>query len=257
MDKSAYPFEPMSALQIRERAHSLWLEYIREVGPEYVLKNGVSFDEVFDAVIYPHYEITLIKDYDLGADDFGDPILGQFMPKENTALVSSRLFQTRDPRRVFTEWHEVAGHGVLHGPFLRKNARKFRTLNSTEKSMNRIENTFELQANTFAANIAAPLNFVYCMWVKLFGMWRKIRYIGPGYYDLCLTSGTKLHCYIGSRSELAGKIADLMRPYFGGLSNQSLSYQVQRVCIENAANNNYECEFAPTLGEVLSEGNGS
>jgi hypothetical protein len=245
----------MSELQIRERAHSLWLEYIREVGPEYVLKKGNSFDDVYDAVIYPHYEVTLIKDDDLGVDDFGDPILGQFLPKENTALVTSRLFEKRDPRRVFTEWHEVAGHGVLHGPFLRKNARKYRTLNSTEKSMNLIENTFEVQANTFAANIAAPLNFVYCIWVKLFGMWREIRYAGPGYYDLCLTSGTNLRCYIGSVSDLAWRITDLMKHYFGGLSNQSLSYQVQRVCIEYTVNNNYKCEFAPTLGEVLAEGN--
>jgi hypothetical protein len=177
------------------------------------------------------------------------------LPKDNTALVASKLFETRDPRRVFTKWHEVAGHGVLHGPFLRKNARKNQRLNSTEKSMNLIENTFEWQANTFAANVAAPLNFVYCIWAKAFGMWRKIRYTGPGYYNLCLTSGTNLRFYIGSVSELAWRITDLMKHYFGGLSNQSLSYQVQRVCIEYTVNNNYKCEFAPTLGEVLAEGN--
>ena len=247
--------EPMSKRQILEKAHQFWLEYIREVGPEYVLNRGVDFDEVYDAVIYPHYEIILVKDEDLGLDDLGDPILGRFIPKENTALVDNKLFKTRDPRTVFTEWHEVTGHGVLQGEFLRKTESNNQKLYSTEKSMNLIENTFEWQANTFAANIAAPLNFVYCVWVKMFGMWRKMRYTGPGYYNLSLLNGTNLRFYIGSASELARRIAGLMKRYFGGLSIESLSYQVQRAAIENISTVTYKCGFAPTIGEILAEAN--
>lgn len=248
--------EPMSEQGIRERAFNVWLEYVNEVGVEYVFNHGSSFDEMYDAVIYPKYEVICDKSKDLGVDDEGVPILGKFLPKENVALVDRKLFATADPRRIFTQYHETAGHGILHGPYLRKNAHKYPTLFSTEKSVGlskngfdwRQMNTFEWQANAFAANLAAPLNFVYCVWVKMFGTWRKMRYTGPGYYNLCLVTGTNLRLYIGSVSELAWRIAGLMKHYFGGLSSQSLSYQVQRVAIEDVFRTNYECEFGQLWG---------
>ena len=225
--------EPMSKLQILEKAHQFWLEYIREVGPEHVLNCGISFDEVFDAVIYPHYEITLVKDEDLGVDDFGDPILGRFLPKENTALVAKNLFESRDYRQVFTEWHEVAGHGVLQGEFLRKNASTNHRLFTTAKSMNQIENAFEQQANTFAANVAAPLNYVRCILIKVFGMEQKIRYCGPCKYSLCYNNHNS-SVYASSPSELAWKIAKKIQHYFWGLSAESLAYQVLDVAIDHS-----------------------
>lgn len=255
--------EPMSEQEIRERAFKVWLEYVNEVGVEYVLNHGVSFDGMYEAVIYPKYEVICDKSEDLGVDNKGVPILGKFLPRENVALVDRKLFDTADPRRIFTQYHETAGHGILHGPYLRKNAHKYPKMYSTEKSVGLSKNGFdwgqmntvEWQANTFAANVASPLNFVYCVWVKMFGMWRKMRYTGPGYYSLCTVTGTNLHFYIGSVSELAWRIADLMKRYFGGLSSQSLSYQVQRVAIENMVRTNYKCEFAPTIGEILAEKN--
>ena len=86
---------------------------------------------------------------------------GWHIAKENTALVDSKLLKARDPRTAFTQWHETAGHGVLQGDFLRKIAGKYPKLNMTEKSMNLIKNAFERQANTFAANVAAPRNYVW------------------------------------------------------------------------------------------------
>lgn len=245
--------EPMSKLQILGKAHQLWLEYVREVGPEHVLNCGVDFDEVYDAVIYPKYEITLVKNEDLGKDDFGDPILGRFIPKENVALVDNKLFETRDPRAVFTEWHETTGHGILQGGFLRKNAQKYQKLFTTEKSMNLIENTFEQQANIFAANVAAPLRYVECMFIKLFGARRKIRYCGPGKYSLCYNNNNWF-VYVSSPIELAWKIAKRMKHYFWGLSAESLSYQVLEVAIDT---NGYDRgklwgqKYASTVGDMI------
>lgn len=222
---------PMSKNHILGKTHQLWLEYLRVVGPEHVLSCGIDFDEVYDAVIYPHYEIILDKNEDLGFDDFGDPILGRFIPKDNAALINKRLFETRDPRTVFTEWHEVTGHGILHGDFLRKNAQKYQKLFTTEKGMNLIENTFEWQARTFAANAAAPRIYVWCMFIKLFGMRRKIKYQGARRYSLIFNNNTWF-VYVSSPLELARKIAKRMKHYFWGLSTESIAYQVLEVAID-------------------------
>lgn len=224
--------EPMSKSQILEKAHQFFQAYLREVGEDHVLKHGINFDEVYDALIYPCYEVILVRDQDLGVDDSGERILGQFLPKENTALIDKKLYACKDPRQVFTQWHEVAGHGVLHGKFLRKKENRDCRLYSTQTSMNQFENAFEWQANTFAANVAAPLNYVRCIFTKLFGTKKRIRYYGPGRYDLYCNNEDR-RVYVDSVSELAKAIAKQMQQFFGGLSIQSLSYQVQQVAIDN------------------------
>lgn len=125
------PIKPMSKQQIREGAFDLWREFVAEVGAEHLLRHGVDFDEFYDAVLYPKHEITLVRDVDLGVDDDGIPIFGKYLPKENTAFVDQKLFESKDPRTVFTEIHESIGHGVLHGPFLRENAKKYPELYTT------------------------------------------------------------------------------------------------------------------------------
>ncbi len=231
--------EPMSESMILNRAHSFWLDVVSEFGAEYLLNKGIDFDEIYDAVIYPKFEIVLCKDEDLGVDDDGTPILGKFLSKENTALVDKKLFDTHDARRVFTQVHEVAGHGILHGSYLRKIASKFPILYSTERTVGldknafdwRSFNTFEWQANTFAANIIAPKNFVYCIYAKLFGTRRKIRYCGPGRYSL-IFNDIFWPVYVCSPLNLAWKIAKRIRHYFWGLSIESLAYQVLEVAID-------------------------
>ena len=242
--------EPMSKLQIQEKAHRFWLEYVREVGPEHVLSHGVDFDEMYDSVIYPRYEITFVKDEDLGVDDFGEPILGRFIPKDNTALVDKKLYEIRDPRTVFTEWHEVVGHGILQGPFLRKNARENPRLFTTPKGISLLENTFntfEWQANVFAANVAAPKSYVYCIYAKLFGSQRKIKYCGPRRYSL-IFNNIFWPVYAGSPLNLAWKIAKRIRHYFWGLSIETIAYQVLDVIIDQNGYN--RGEFWPS-GQLM------
>jgi hypothetical protein len=243
--------QPMSEEGILNRAHGFWIDIISEFGADYLLNVGIEFDEVYEAIIYPEFEVYLEKNVNLGVDDFGEQILGRYIPKDNTALLDKKLFDTRDPRRVFTEWHEVAGHGVLQGVFLRKNAIKYDKLYTTDKSMKFIENSFERQANTFAANIAAPRSYVWCVFRKLFGSRRKIKYCGPGKYSLCFNDNTWF-VSVSSPFELAWTIAKRIQHYFWGLSAEVIAYQLLEVAIDN---NGYSrgsfsgCKFLPALGD--------
>lgn len=236
------PVKPMSKQQIRQEAFGLWLEFVAEVGAEYLLKHGVNFDEFYDAVLYPKYEINLVKDVDLGIDDDGTPIFGKYLPGENTAFVDRKLFETEDSRKVFTEIHETIGHGVLQGPFLRENALKYPKLYTTEDGIGFTDkkigfdwkqmNTFECQANAFAVNAIAPRNYVWCLYRMLFEMARKIRYCGPCSYTL-VCNKTPCRVYVRSPLQLAWVIAKRIQPYFWGLSAQSLAYQVLAVAVDS------------------------
>ena len=246
----------MSKNQIVAQADELWEEYVREVGWRYVVENGIKFDDVYEALIYPKYEIILEKNEYLGVDDFGDPILGQFIPKEKTALISKQLFESNDPRVVFTEWHEVCGHGILHGSLLRKSANRLLKLNTTQKAIDDFfkyfESRFEWQANVYAANIGAPKILVACMYIKLFNMKHRFLYRGADHYTLHFC-GRDFRFYIGSLQELGWQIGRLMKHRFGGLSAECLSYQVLDAVIDSKVENKSanECDFVNRVGNVI------
>ena len=102
--------KPMSEQMIREKALGLFWDYVREVGEGYILRYGINFDDMYDAIIYPRYEISLDTKIDLGYDENDEEILGQFIPEDNIARISERLIINNDPRRIFTTVHEVVGH---------------------------------------------------------------------------------------------------------------------------------------------------
>ncbi len=232
------PVRPMSKESIRGEAHELWVEFVNLVGPDHVLRYGVNFDEMYEALIYPRYEIELDRNQSLGEDDSGVPVLGEFLPVHNAALIDRRLFETNDRRLIFTTIHEVIGHGILHGPFLRKHAKKFPRLLSTVDSTGQTKhgfdlrqmNTFEWQANAFAANVVAPRTYIWCLWIKLFGTDRLLTYRGPGEYFLSYM-GKPRSFYVNTPYHLAWVIAKKMRYYFWGLSTQCIAYQVAAAVI--------------------------
>lgn len=232
------PPEPMSEKMILERTHSFWLDVVREFGADHLLHTGTNFDEVYEAIIYPKHEIILEKNQYLGVDDLGSPILGMYLPKENVAIVDKGLIDSQDSRTCFVEWHEVCGHGVFQGQHLRKVARGGDRLHSTPESMFG-EIALERQANKYAANVAAPLNFVYAIYAKTFGIRHKIRFCGPRKYSLSV-NGQHWPVYAGSPLALARIIAKRIRYYFGGLSIEALSYQVLRVAIDQNGYNQGE-----------------
>jgi len=257
------PVKPMSMQQIWDESFDLWLQFVAEVGKDHLFRHGTNFDEYYDALLYPKYEITLERDVDLGVDDDGIQIFGKYLPKDNTALVDRKLFQTKDPRKVFIEIHEVIGHGVLHGPFLRENASKYPKLYTTKEGIGLEDkgtsfnwkqmNTFEWQASAFAVNAFAPRNFVWCMYRKIFEVDRKIKFRGADSYILVCNNKPR-RVFVRSPLQLAWVIARQIQPYFWGLSAQSLAYQVLEVAVDS---NGYpqgdlsEWGSAVRIGEII------
>ena len=152
---------PASRNDIVNEAHDVFLEYVKAYGTEHILTHGINFHEIYDAVIYPRVEVQLDMTRYLGQDEDGDLILGQFDPYKNIAYINKQLIDDNDPRLIFTIFHETGGHGVFHGPYLRRHKRNHPTLNTTASTIIHEEMMpFERQANSFASNLAAPIPFI-------------------------------------------------------------------------------------------------
>ena len=93
--------------------------FAKSIEPELALVS-TSFDAIYSEIIYPMYEIEIkeiaISDLMKKAPKF----LGEYDPFENTAYIDRIINEdSDDPRRAFTLWHEVGGHGILQGDWLR------------------------------------------------------------------------------------------------------------------------------------------
>lgn len=216
---------------ITAAADRLIKRYIEFVGSNRVHRIGISFDEVYETVIYPEFEIELVEDRDLGFTEGGKKILGAFDVFANRAYIDASLsIGTGDPRRAWTCWHEVGGHGILHGRFLRDSsdsAMADRRLVTTADSLGPgAIQTLERQANFFAANASAPKWLVQHMMVETFRLDRPFRYIGPGFYDFEVR-GSYVKREASSFEEFCCIIARWIRHRFWGLSVQSLGFRVK------------------------------
>ena len=117
---------PFSEGRIIRTAEELMRAYVRETDPDPAFFT-TNFDHVYENYIYPKFEIALEEDCDLGYDERGEKILGTYDFQTNTAYIDACLGpRNRDPRRVFTCWHEVGGHGILQGEWLRRELARFR-----------------------------------------------------------------------------------------------------------------------------------
>lgn len=224
--------QPLSKSKIIEKARRLSDKYFRVCGLPTPLM-AISFDAVYEQVIYPDYGISLEESEDLGYDDRGEKILGKFDPIANTAFIDVSL-HAKDPRRPFTCWHEVGGHGVLQGDWLRRQMMKHRQPSSvvtTAASLD-LETTsiLEWQANLFAASAAAPRKLLYFAIDDVLNLTRKIRYVGPSDYTLSIR-GTIRRYSVSSLNDLCRVIGQHIKWRFGNLSIEALSYQIERLPI--------------------------
>jgi hypothetical protein len=192
----------------------------------------MSFDVAYEHVIYPDYGLELEEDTNLGFDEFGEKVLGLFDPRANRAYIDICLHPREgDPRRAFTCWHELAGHGILHGPWVRREIERLGStmaIQVTELSIRPdTTNVLERQANLFAAHAAAPTWLVVHAIRKRFGYLphNRLTYTGPGQYSFTLDRGTRLHV-VKSFQEFCTRTAYYIKPFFGGLSVEALSYRV-------------------------------
>lgn len=215
---------------IIDGARRLMARYEGIVGRDYVLHHGLHFDDFYEKLIYPEFRVDLYEDEDLGDDANGVKLLGRYDVKRNTAHLDRIISrEADDPRRTFTCWHEVAGHGVLQGNWLRdqlgrEGSSEF--VEVTEYSISpATERTLEWQANLFAAHLAAPDWLVNYAMHTTFKPKRPFPFFEPGIYWLDV-HGLRLRKYIVDAGDLCGWIGSKISGFFGGLSAEAVGYRV-------------------------------
>lgn len=215
---------PFSNEEIVSRAESLIDEYAGVLGGRRELvKYGLQFERAYEELIYPNYGIALDEEENLGVDEAGQKILGFFEPWSNKAYIDVSLRD--DPRRTFTLWHEVGGHGVLQGDWLRTQMKRRVVTTEQDLSPDTL-NALERQANLFAAHAAAPTWLVNALIVKVLRPTKLFLYFGPCTYWL-ETNGCSRCYHVFSFDDLCQTIAWQMQPYFGRLSKEALGYRVR------------------------------
>jgi hypothetical protein len=210
------------------------------IRPHYLIANttrthyrallGMSFDRFYESVIYPDYGIVLEEGCDLGFDADGSKILGQFEPASNKVYIDASLNRSlQDPRRTFTLYHEVAGHGVLQGEWLRAEFGRVSMTGkiTTTEAMLDLEtvNVLERQANLFAAHVAAP------RWLLNHTMRTRLQLCCPvgfqGRAEYCVDVAGRTSFYFADTfDDVCRRLAWSIQPYFGGLSVEALSYRI-------------------------------
>jgi hypothetical protein len=203
-------------------------EFEDRVGRDYIEKHGQRFEDVYEKLLYPKFGIGLSEGHDLGTDEAGKKILGVYKIHADVAQIDSVLDASLDdPRRVFTLYHEVAGHGALQGKWLRTHLREFDLLEVTDVSISAAaEQRIERQANLFAAHLAAPDWLIDFAIVRKFAINRPFVYTGQCQYCLNTRGGLWLRPHITDAMHLCQIIGSKINEFFGGLSAEALGYRI-------------------------------
>jgi len=221
-----------SEVAIKSAAGRLIAQYELLVGRDHILKNGLHFDDVYEKLIYSRFGVELYEDDDLGSDTDGQKVLGRYDVRANTAYLDQVVSrESGDPRRAFTCWHEVAGHGVLQGAWLRKrlDTSGIVAIDVTEKSMSAdTERSIERQANVFASHVAAPDWLINYAVNTTFRPNRRFIFKEPCIYCLDV-HGLPLKKYIVDAGDLCGWIGSKISGFFGGLSAEALGYRLSEL----------------------------
>lgn len=222
---------PYSRSEIIRTAEDLIRRYVAAVGREKILQYGMCFKDLYEHVVYPDFEIELIDGEAIGIGDAGGKNLGLFDVEGNTVFIDNSIGpHSGDPRRTFTLHHEVLGHGVLHGPWLRSDIKRLRQAPffvTTEASLDpAVMNTLEQQANLLAAHTSAPAWLIEAAIILCFRPTKPFVYFEPCEYWLDVR-GQNRRYHVGSFNELCRLVAFHIRGKFDGLSIESLSYRVR------------------------------
>lgn len=230
-DRPAFRLRPeiLKTSEIQERAEQLTLAYAEQVGLE-VARLGINFQVVYEEVIYPDFGIELQEGLDLGFDDSGKKLFGRFLPMENIVQIDRIISDDpKHPQRAFTYWHEVGGHGVLQGDWLRKQLKLHggsSCIATTEDSLSfDVISALERQANVYAARAGAPNWLLYHVVNETMDLSRPIRYIGPSKYTLQI-QGRAETVNVKSFEHLCWIIGKQIQFRFGWLSAEALGYRI-------------------------------
>ncbi len=228
--RRSIPAPPFTNAEIMRRADAIIAKYESVVGRDSIIESGMQFRDLYESVVYPDYEVEIVEGVELGVDDDGCKILGIYDVEANSAFIDVSIGpESGDPRRTFTLHHEVLGHGVLQGPWLRQRlAEEGRSefIVTTETSLSpRTIQHLERQANAFAARSSAPPWLIDIAVFECFRPSKPFIYFGPSKYWL-ETYGVSRPYQVESLHELCRQIAFPIRRRFDGLSTESLAYRL-------------------------------
>lgn len=191
---------------------------------------SISFDDVYDSLIYPTYGITLEEGDDLGFHN-GEKILGCYEPIGNIIRLDALLNDPNDLRhhkKGFTFWHEL-GHALLHGEWFRTypgTTSDKRIITFEDSLSSAAEGRREQQANLFAAHASVPIWWLNYVLKSTFDLNRPIRYIGPAKYQLYPWNDRR-ECRVETFQELCMDIAYLIRHRFSGMSIEVITNRIR------------------------------
>ena len=216
--------------KIVDAAQRLMVQYESIVGRDYIKKEGLHFDHFYERVIFPKFNISLYEDEDLGVDADGRKLLGRFDIRGNVAHLDQAISrESKDPRRIFTCWHEVAGHGVLQGEWLRNQldpSSGCAFIDVTEYSLSPYdERILERQANLFASHLAAPGWLIKHAIEKIFRPNGPFVFKEPCNYWLDV-QGLGTNGYVVDAGQLCQRIGSKISGHFGGLSAEAIGYRI-------------------------------
>ena len=164
----------------------------------------------------------------LGKQQDGRSLLGLYDIQTRVAHIDFALrADAGDPRRVFTLYHEVAGHGVLQGEWLRSQLGGPCVLEESDATIDfRNRQVLEWQANAMAGFTAAPKWLLERQIVKRLELRRPIEFVEPKRYYIGSRT-TARPFFVESYLDLCRAVATMVQPWFGGLSVEALSYRVR------------------------------
>jgi len=229
---------------IKALTYSLIQEYIREKGWRYLNEFTLNLKDLYEIILYPHFEYKVVTSVDLGFyEDM--KVLGKTITKEKVILIDPSISPPNvDPRYPFTFGHEF-GHGVLHVDA----SESFRC---TQESIfgRRHTNIRETQANTFSANLFMPDNLVVAQFRCCYEQAHPFRYIGRRRYWV-KRFGASIPIDVTSFSHFCIQIAAPLCFRFGNISKTSMAIKLQGLgLIENHTNEEFDNE-ATKIGDVL------
>ncbi len=254
--------EVLSVSEIQKRAERLTAVYAEQVGLE-IASLGISFQAVYEEVIYPDYGVEIREGLELGHDEAGNKILGKYLPVENLVLIDRIISHDQNhPQRAFTYWHEVAGHGVLQGEWLREQLKRIKqesaSILTTESSLNLATvSSLERQANIFAARAAAPDWLLYHVVVETMDLTRPVHYRGPSKYSLQVRGRTEI-VTVKSFEHLCWIIGKRIQFRFGWLSAEALGYRIAETkLVKDCTEQHVELQRVVTQRKPITEFNSS
>lgn len=218
---------PFSKRQIIEKADALIRPFVQSMPLRRFLEVGHSFDTVYEELIYPEYEICIEEHHDLGFRSLNEKILAEYLPEKRVVLVDKVIGpDSGDPRRCFTLWHEVLGHGVLQGDWFCRSIQRSRITTTSISLLPSVEVKVEQQANLFAAHCAAPIPLLKLAVRHVLSPSAELSFYEPCRYWLTANGVTRSR-HVEDIDDVYMFIAQQIRHLFVGLSLQSLSIQLK------------------------------